>query len=317
MDLSDLYREFGLNEEELLTQQEWLDTRFLVKAISRLWRVTGDELAGFGKKGLRPGTWALICDFMLSADNLGELYRRGEKICSFIESGELAISVSVDEYYVYVSTINLTSSQVSQQYLAAIFTVLWHRFACWAVDEYIKLRKASYICVDTGHGSLYEEMLCCPIEFGQSQNSICFNKKYLSLPVKRSKAELLEWLRNSPADLLYIPGRDTSICAAITRHLHDSLDQYQYFPSFEYVCEQLRMGGQVVRRRLDEEGTSYQKIKDKVRLDKIKLLLSDPNITIAVISEKAGFAEPTALSRAFKKWTGVTPVQFRNRLVDS
>ena len=76
------------------------------------------------------------------------------------------------------------------------------------------------------------------------------------------------------------------------------------------------MSPQVVRRRLAEEGTSYQKIKDGVRADLVKELLVKPDIAIADIAERAGFTEPAALSRAFKKWIGITPVQYREQKIN-
>ena len=73
------------------------------------------------------------------------------------------------------------------------------------------------------------------------------------------------------------------------------------------------MSPQVVRRRLAEEGTSYQKLKDAVRSALVTELLSKPELPIADIAERAGFTEPAALSRAFRKWTGLTPAQYREQ----
>ena len=69
----------------------------------------------------------------------------------------------------------------------------------------------------------------------------------------------------------------------------------------------------MVRRRLAQEGSSYQKIKDTVRVDMVTELLANPDLAIAEIADRAGFTEPAALSRAFKKWTGETPAQYREK----
>ena len=70
------------------------------------------------------------------------------------------------------------------------------------------------------------------------------------------------------------------------------------------------MSYQVVRRRLADEGTSYQQIKDSIRRDLALELLANPEIPIADIAERTGFTEPAAFSRAFKKWCGESPAQF-------
>ena len=64
-------------------------------------------------------------------------------------------------------------------------------------------------------------------------------------------------------------------------------------------------------RRLTEEGSSYQQIKDNVRRELAVELLSQQEIAIADIAERTGFTEPAAFSRAFKKWSGVSPAQYR------
>jgi len=94
------------------------------------------------------------------------------------------------------------------------------------------------------------------------------------------------------------------------------LEQHRRFPAFDAICELLHMSSQVVRRRLTEEGTSYQKLKDGVRSDLVKELLAKPEVAIADIAERAGFTEPAALSRAFKKWTGLTPAQYREEKIN-
>jgi AraC-like DNA-binding protein len=191
--------------------------------------------------------------------------------------------------------------------------VVWHRFPCWAIDEYIPVQQGMFRYVEPAHGWFYEELLQAPVEFGQSFNGFSFNRKYLSRPLCRNRAELEAWLHNSPADLLYLPGRDTSIHAHIRRQLASELEENRCFPAFDDICASLHMSTQVVRRRLAQEGTSYQKIKDAVRLDTVKELLAKPDLAIADIAERVGFTEPAALSRAFKKWTGQTPAQYRDR----
>ena len=77
------------------------------------------------------------------------------------------------------------------------------------------------------------------------------------------------------------------------------------------------MSPQVVRRRLSEEDTSYQKIKDAIRCDTAKRLLDNPEIPVATVAEQTGFSETAAFSRAFKKWTGLAPAQYRQSTAES
>jgi AraC-like DNA-binding protein len=74
------------------------------------------------------------------------------------------------------------------------------------------------------------------------------------------------------------------------------------------------MAAATVRRRLQEEGESYQSIKDQLRRDLAISYLSDSGRSVVDIALELGFAEPSAFHRAFKKWTGASPGEFRRTL---
>jgi AraC-like DNA-binding protein len=66
-----------------------------------------------------------------------------------------------------------------------------------------------------------------------------------------------------------------------------------------------------MRRRLKLEGHTYQSIKDDLRRDIAIGQLQDTRRTIADIAVAVGFAEPSAFHRAFRKWTGMRPTDYR------
>jgi AraC-like DNA-binding protein len=309
LDTDSILQEAGLQRDAVADQ--WIENDYLASLVKIIWRETGDETMGLDPEPMRMGTWALACDYMLGAETLGDLYRRGQRICSYLPPTALGIELAVDEDTATVEILCHEGERDPHHFLVEFLSVVWHRFPCWAIDEHIPVRQASFRYGQPPHGWFYEELLQSPVAFDQQFNGFSFSKKFLSRPVRRSRVELETWLHNSPADLLYMPGRDTSINAHIRRQLAGELEEKMRFPAFDNICESLHMSGQVVRRRLAEEGTSYQKIKDAVRLDRITDLLATPELPIADIAELAGFTEPAALSRAFKKWTGMTPAQYR------
>ena len=66
-----------------------------------------------------------------------------------------------------------------------------------------------------------------------------------------------------------------------------------------------------LRRRLSEEGESYQSILDELRRDLAIALLGETSLSVAAIAIELGFAESSAFHRAFKKWTGASPGEYR------
>lgn len=307
-----LLNDMGVTQEQLEREDMWLDNHCLSTLLKSIWRSTGDEALGLDPLPMRMGTWALACEFMLSAETLGDIYRKGQQIYSFLPCN-MSISLSVNDSLANIEVDSYIGERDPHYFLIEFITVVWHRFACWVIDEYIPLKQVYFSYPAPPHYWFYEELFHCPVFFEQPACGFSFSSKYLRQPICRNKKELRTWLDESPANLLCMPGRDNSITHYISKKITRELRENMQFLDFENVCESLHMSAQVVRRRLDEEGASYQKIKDSVREDLIKELLSNPDIAIADIAERSGYTETASLTRAFKKWTGGTPAQYRNQ----
>ena len=92
----------------------------------------------------------------------------------------------------------------------------------------------------------------------------------------------------------------------------------QSLPDFNFIASCLNISTQTLRRRLKDENTSYQEIKDHMRRDVALYHLThrdEPSIN--AIAFKVGFTEPSTFHRAFKKWTGLTPGAYREAKIKS
>lgn len=77
------------------------------------------------------------------------------------------------------------------------------------------------------------------------------------------------------------------------------------------MAARLHVAEATLRRKLHQEGHAYQSIKDTLRRDLAFEALADPARTIADVAAATGFAEPSAFYRAFRKWSGRSPAEFR------
>ena len=82
--------------------------------------------------------------------------------------------------------------------------------------------------------------------------------------------------------------------------------------SIESCARQLGLSSRVLQMRLKFENLSYSDILDQHRLEMAKSKLRNPNIHIAEIADLLGYAERTSFGRAFKRWTDMSPQQFRS-----
>ena len=84
----------------------------------------------------------------------------------------------------------------------------------------------------------------------------------------------------------------------------------------ELVTDLTNLSPRTVQRRLARLGTSYSRILDQARLKKALTLLLDSDMKITEISLLLGYQNPPAFSRAFLRWTGLSPRQYRQQLAN-
>lgn len=198
--------------------------------------------------------------------------------------------------------------------MVEVMLVLAQRFAGWLVDHRIALTGAEFTYAPPVHVDEYRMLFHCPLAFDATRNAIHFQARYLDWPVAQTPRSLKCFLRDAPGNLLVIPDNDNSVTAQVRACL--GRDFSQELPDFEEVALRLKITPQTLRRRLREEGTSYQEIKDNIRRDAAIAYLSRPQLSIMDIAQMMGFSEPSTFHRAFKKWTGLTPGAYRQGNAD-
>ena len=93
-----------------------------------------------------------------------------------------------------------------------------------------------------------------------------------------------------------------------------SYDLESGFPNFQNLARSLNISHQHLWRKLNNEGTSYQQIKDRLRYDIAVTYLGKPEFSMTEITEKVGYLDKRHFYRMFKKWTGMPPGAYRELL---
>jgi AraC-like DNA-binding protein len=83
-------------------------------------------------------------------------------------------------------------------------------------------------------------------------------------------------------------------------------------PQIEEIANKMGMASWTLRRKLNEENTSFSQIVDRVRKELGESYVSDTLLNFTEISFLLGFSSPSAFQRAFKRWTKVSPGEYRN-----
>jgi AraC-like DNA-binding protein len=91
------------------------------------------------------------------------------------------------------------------------------------------------------------------------------------------------------------------------------LPDWQGYPTPEHLASQLHLTPRTLRRRLHEQGQSYQQLLEEARRRDSCRLLADPALEVRRVGELLGYTDPANFTRAFKSWHGVTPSEWRKQ----
>lgn len=100
------------------------------------------------------------------------------------------------------------------------------------------------------------------------------------------------------------PGIAGRIRARLTAQPDASLDD---------IAKHIHVSPRTLKRKLADEGTTFSTIRDDLRRQRALLLLDDRRLAIGEVAARLGYTELPNFTRAFRKWTGVTPAAYRDR----
>lgn len=154
----------------------------------------------------------------------------------------------------------------------------------------------------------YHELLGCPLLFAAGENALCFARADLATPLIQANAPMREHLRRLADELLQRLGQQ-SLAVRVQQQL-----RAQPRWGKERIAEQLELSGRHLNRKLAEEGTSFKLLRDQVLHQMAEQLLREsPRLT--EVADALGFSDESAFVKAFRRWSGMTPGQFRQGLL--
>lgn len=157
----------------------------------------------------------------------------------------------------------------------------------------------------------YQDMWECPVILGQTKGAIVFPSILLNKTSPAAEPELLK-IHETLAEQQLLTLEKHQLIHAIERLLSNGLLESGQFDQ-KLIAEQLNRNPRTLRADLQAINTNYEKILNQHREKLARRLLANTQETIDQIVYLTGFSEPSAFTRAFKRWTNETPSAYRQR----
>ena len=299
-----------------------IDARYYSVIYRRVMSLLQDESFGLGLRQKTPaGSFRMLSLFIIHCETLEQALRRASEFIIFCRTLRELPSASkrpVERLgdgtglYRFPTDMELAESDDTdeQRYTMAHTMAIWRRFCQWLIGKPLDLVAIRMQASKPENPEYFEQLFSCEIQYGCSDNAFVLAEHCLDCPLIHTEESLRKFLRDAPYHLLVAQDDDdTSLLSPMKRIVGTDLSHE--FPSVVTMAEHLSMSVRTLRRRLKDLGTTYQQFKDELRKEHALRWLNQPELKINAVSALLGFDEPSAFHRSFKKWTGMTPGEYR------
>jgi AraC-like DNA-binding protein len=280
----------------------------LVKT-ARLWRIaieaTGDPAFGV-KLGrhYKPTTFHALGYGLSASSTLKEAFERVQRYSHVVSDAvEYRFSQRGAEYHFIIEP----AADVPVESIDALVSLFLRLCRSLLGREYspllVELRRPRPAVMDD-----FERLWRAPLKFDAPQNRLIFDRGSIERLLETRNPELA---RSSDAVSTRYLARierhnvEARVREALTRRL--PINE----PSQEHVAEMLNMSARTLRRKLGDSGTTFKEILDQTRHTLALTYLSSPEYCLSDITHLLGFSCSSCFIRAFRRWTGVSPSDWR------
>ena len=153
----------------------------------------------------------------------------------------------------------------------------------------------------------YRRFFRAPLQFDAELSAIAFRSRWLQQPVASADALLFNHLEKAASDLHAL--QRLGLAETLSAQLRSGLLQRKW--SAAEMASALGLHERTLHRRLRAAGTSYRRELDRVRRSLSLQLLEGTDLSVTQVADSMGYASSSAFIRAFSRWTGASPMQWR------
>lgn len=305
----------GLKVSDFSDPYARLDPAVHQQLVAEAVEATGDVTFGLRFSDfVHPTTFHALGFALLSSSTLRAFCRRWDRYHSFITTtGEVTLEESGPVPRLNFPKGSLTSDVTKTLLEGQISTVLRLIRFMYRPDYYPP--KVELMCPPApGTEAIYAKYLGPCVVMNAERNALYFDPDDLDVPLPAANAELAR--QNDQVVVQFLAKLKR---ADVAGQAHAKL--IELLPSGEcskaQVASALNMSVRTLHNRLADAGTTYQQLLDNTRRDLAQQYMKQMNVSVSEVAYLLGFSDCSNFSRAFHRWTGQSPSEYREQARDS
>ncbi len=176
-----------------------------------------------------------------------------------------------------------------------------------ALDVRISPLRVSIMHHGTGQHERYQRYFGCPVDFAQPYAEIQLDARLLNTPMPRHDLQTSLYCQQQCQRMIDRLSKQSPFVDQVRGML---VEHPGKFPNIEKVSFQLNMSVRTLRRRLKAQDRTFQQLLDEIRFQLARDYLAN-GLPVAQVADLLGYSENANFTHAFKRWSGLTPTQFR------
>ena len=170
--------------------------------------------------------------------------------------------------------------------------------------------EVSFVHNEAENIDLYEDFFSCQVKFGQKYNRLVFRSEDLDTKSLKADHSINQFMMER------LKEKSEGIKVSADKLLNDTRTLIKDalpsgIPFAAEIGKHLGMSTRTLSRRLSEKGLTYRELVQNTQHQVSTELLQNTSKTVSEIAFQAGFSEQSAFNRAFKRWTGKSPLEYR------
>jgi len=298
-----------------IEQLRQADARVSADAYARLWRLLtrrcNDEFFAMDRRGLPSGSLAFLCRASMAQPSVAAGLETALAFLSLMLA-ELQPSL-VRQHSLAEIVLNEPCDTPRRAFTVFTFWMIVHGVACWLAGRRIPILALEVRCAEPPFCDDYRVMFSENLQFDRPRTRMIVAGDCLDLPIRRTPQDLQRFLAEAPGNILVKYRDPDSLARRIRRKLLSM--EAACWPDAEQLASELCMSASTLRRRLGEQGQTYQGLKDSVRRELAVAWLGEPDLGLVQVAERLGFADSSSFYKAFRKWFGCNPGHYRTLML--